>query len=132
MGKMSSTMRYDSLTRFRADYTGGISRLLAHGAVFTNTNLEHYPTVTAVGHATMLSGATPSVSGIIGNDWFERGNRRDRHQRVRSGRQAARRFDRFAGVAAAASGDDDRRRTEDSSRAGSISQTSLRVSLGCP
>jgi predicted AlkP superfamily pyrophosphatase or phosphodiesterase len=73
MGKMSSTMRYDYLTRFRADYTGGISRLLAHGAVFTNTNLEHYPTVTAVGHATMLSGATPSVSGIIGNDWFERG-----------------------------------------------------------
>ena len=30
------------------------------------------PTVTAVGHATMLSGATPSVSGIIGNDWFDR------------------------------------------------------------
>ena len=28
--------------------------------------------MTAVGHATMLSGATPSVSGIIGNDWFDR------------------------------------------------------------
>src|SRR5687767_5996492 len=64
--------RYDYLTRFRAESTGGIKRLLTDGAVFTNANLEHYPTVTAVGHATMLSGATPAVSGIIGNDWFDR------------------------------------------------------------
>jgi arylsulfatase A-like enzyme len=40
--------------------------------VFTDANLEHYPTVTAPGHATMLSGADLSVSGIIGNDWFDR------------------------------------------------------------
>ncbi len=64
--------RYDYLTRFRDHYTDGIKRLVSEGAVFTDANLEHYPTVTAVGHATMLSGATPSVSGIIGNDWFDR------------------------------------------------------------
>jgi predicted AlkP superfamily pyrophosphatase or phosphodiesterase len=64
--------RYDYLTRFRSDYNAGFTKLLANGAVFTNAYLEHYPTVTAVGHATMLSGATPSVSGIIGNDWFDR------------------------------------------------------------
>ena len=64
--------RYDYLTRFRADYTSGLKQLLDGGAVFTDANLEHYPTVTAIGHATMLSGATPSVSGIIGNDWFDR------------------------------------------------------------
>src|SRR4051812_23744292 len=64
--------RYDYLTRFASDYTEGFKRLRTQGAVFTNANLEHYPTVTAVGHATMLSGATPSVSGIIGNDWFDR------------------------------------------------------------
>jgi hypothetical protein len=64
--------RYDYLTRFQAQYTAGFKQLLSNGAVFTNANLEHYPTVTAVGHATMLSGATPSVSGIIGNDWFDR------------------------------------------------------------
>ena len=64
--------RYDYLTRFRSEYTDGIKRLLTNGAVFTNANLEHYPTVTAIGHATMLTGATPSVSGIIGNDWFDR------------------------------------------------------------
>jgi predicted AlkP superfamily pyrophosphatase or phosphodiesterase len=64
--------RYDYLTRFRGDFTSGFARLLTQGAVFTDANLEHYPTVTAIGHATMLTGATPSVSGIIGNDWFDR------------------------------------------------------------
>lgn len=64
--------RYDYLTRFRSEYNAGFKRLLTNGAVFTNAYLEHYPTVTAVGHATMLTGATPSVSGIIGNDWFDR------------------------------------------------------------
>lgn len=64
--------RYDYLTRFQADYTGGLKRLLERGAVFTNAHYEHFPTVTAIGHSTMLSGATPSLSGIVGNEWFDR------------------------------------------------------------
>ena len=64
--------RYDYLTRFRSDYTGGFDRLLKTGAVFTNAYLQHFPSVTAVGHSTILSGATPSLSGIVGNDWFDR------------------------------------------------------------
>ncbi len=64
--------RYDYLTRFRSEYTGGLDRLLRNGADFVNANLEHYPTVTAVGHSTMLTGATPKTSGIIGNDWYDR------------------------------------------------------------
>ena len=64
--------RYDYLPRFRDEYTGGLKTLLDRGAVFANAHLEHYPTVTAVGHSTMLSGATPAISGIIGNDWYDR------------------------------------------------------------
>lgn len=64
--------RYDYLTRFRKDYKGGLARLLERGAVFTDAHHEHFPTVTAIGHATYLSGATPSVSGIVGNEWFDR------------------------------------------------------------
>jgi hypothetical protein len=64
--------RYDYLTRFRAEYTGGLDRLLTQGAVFTDARYIHFPTVTAVGHSTFLSGATPSVSGIVGNEWFDR------------------------------------------------------------
>lgn len=64
--------RYDYLTRFRDEYTGGLDRLLKNGANFVNANLEHYPTVTAIGHSTMLTGATPKISGIVGNDWYDR------------------------------------------------------------
>lgn len=64
--------RYDYLVRFRDQYTGGVDRLLKQGAVFTNAYYEHFPTVTAIGHSTFLTGATPSVSGIIGNEWFDR------------------------------------------------------------
>jgi predicted AlkP superfamily pyrophosphatase or phosphodiesterase len=64
--------RADYLTRFDSDYKDGFRRLLTDGAVFTNAKLEHYPTVTAVGHSTMLTGATPADSGIVGNDWYDR------------------------------------------------------------
>jgi predicted AlkP superfamily pyrophosphatase or phosphodiesterase len=55
--------RYDYLLRFRTEYKEGLDRLLTRGAVFT---------VTAVGHSTFLSGALPSISGIVGNDWLDR------------------------------------------------------------
>lgn len=64
--------RYDYLLRFKEAFTGGFATLLDHGAVFTDAHYPQFPTVTAVGHSTFLSGATPSVSGIIGNEWFER------------------------------------------------------------
>ncbi len=64
--------RYDYLLRFRKDYTSGFVRLLEHGAVFTNAHYIHAATVTAVGHSTFLSGATPSISGIIANEWYDR------------------------------------------------------------
>jgi predicted AlkP superfamily pyrophosphatase or phosphodiesterase len=64
--------RYDYLTRFRSEYHAGFERLLTRGAVFTNARYEHFPTVTAVGHSTFLSGATPSLSGIIANEWYDR------------------------------------------------------------
>jgi len=64
--------RYDYLLRFRADYNSGLARLLEHGAVFSDAHYPQAATVTAVGHSTFLSGATPSSSGIIWNEWFDR------------------------------------------------------------
>ena len=66
-------MRYDYLPRFASAFTGGLRQLTQEGAVFTNAHLDHYPSVTAVGHSTMLTGARPSISGIVGNDWYDRG-----------------------------------------------------------
>jgi hypothetical protein len=64
--------RYDYLTRYRSEYHAGFDRLLRNGAVFSNANYIHFPTVTAVGHSTFLTGAIPSISGIVGNDWYDR------------------------------------------------------------
>ena len=64
--------RYDYLLRFAPQYEHGLRRLLDRGAVFTNAFLDHYPTVTASGHATILTGATPAVHGIVGNSWYDR------------------------------------------------------------
>src|SRR5579871_5497316 len=64
--------RYDYLTRFEPEYKAGFARLLQNGAVFTDAHYLHFLTVTAVGHSTFLSGATPSISGIIGNEWYDR------------------------------------------------------------
>jgi predicted AlkP superfamily pyrophosphatase or phosphodiesterase len=72
VGIVIDQFRYDYLTRFRADYTSGLARLLHDGAVFTNARYEHFPTVTAVGHSVFMTGATPSLSGIVGNEWLDR------------------------------------------------------------
>ena len=64
--------RYDYLQRFRAEYNSGLAHLLNDGAVFTDARYLHAATVTAVGHSTFLSGAPPSVSGIIANEWYDR------------------------------------------------------------
>jgi hypothetical protein len=88
-------MRYDYLPRFADAFTGGFRRLTRDGAVFTNAHLDHYPSVTAVGHMAMLTGAPPSISGIIGNDWYDRALGRnvtsveDPRTRLLGGRDAA-------------------------------------------
>jgi len=64
--------RYDYLTRFRSEYTGGLKRMLDDGANFTNARYRHYQTVTAAGHSTFLTGSTPAMTGIVGNEWWDR------------------------------------------------------------
>ncbi|MCZ2439839.1 MAG: alkaline phosphatase family protein [Burkholderiales bacterium] len=47
----------------------GFARFLDHGRWFANAHYAHGYTVTAAGHAVMMSGAYPQRSGIIGNQW---------------------------------------------------------------
>src|SRR5215813_8742560 len=65
--------RYDYLERF-GDLFGpnGFRRLLNGGASWTQSNYDHMPTYTAPGHGTMMTGAYPAESGIIGNEWLDR------------------------------------------------------------
>lgn len=72
VGIIIDQFRYDYLTRFRADYHGGLDQLLTQGADYTNAFYTQVPTVTAVGHSIFMSGAMPAVSGIVGNSWYDR------------------------------------------------------------
>lgn len=47
----------------------GFNRFLERGRWFADARYAHAYTVTAPGHATMLTGAYPHRSGIIGNEW---------------------------------------------------------------
>src|SRR6478735_7468476 len=47
----------------------GFRRFLDRGTWFSDAHYGYAFTVTAAGHATMLTGAYPHRTGIIGNDW---------------------------------------------------------------
>src|SRR5215213_9808343 len=65
--------RYDYLERFGDLFApNGLRRLLRDGASWTQSNYDHMPTYTAPGHGTMMTGAYPAESGIIGNEWLDR------------------------------------------------------------
>jgi predicted AlkP superfamily pyrophosphatase or phosphodiesterase len=49
----------------------GLDRFLARGAWFSDAHIGHSYTVTGPGHATLLTGASPSRTGIIGNEWLD-------------------------------------------------------------
>jgi predicted AlkP superfamily pyrophosphatase or phosphodiesterase len=66
-------LRYDYLDRFRDQFpAGGFKMFTEQGAFMTFAQYDYAPTVTGPGHASFLSGAPPSVHGIIQNDWFDK------------------------------------------------------------
>lgn len=65
-------MRQDYLYRFWDLYGNeGFKKLVNDGYNFANNHYGYYPTYTAAGHASISTGTTPSVHGIVGNDWYE-------------------------------------------------------------
>ncbi|HEY2773485.1 MAG TPA: alkaline phosphatase family protein [Candidatus Binatia bacterium] len=66
-------LRADLPLRIRDRWTkDGFRRLYENGAVFTEAHHGHANTETIVGHATLATGADPSVHGMIGNTWLDR------------------------------------------------------------
>ncbi|MCO5249622.1 MAG: alkaline phosphatase family protein [Chitinophagales bacterium] len=65
-------MKQDYLYRFWDLYGNeGFKKLVNEGYNFANAHYNYYPTYTAAGHACISTGATPSVNGIVANDWIE-------------------------------------------------------------
>ena len=63
--------------RDRSLFRGGLARLVRDGAYATG-ELAHANTFTAPGHASIATGAPPSVHGIVGNQWYRRAEGRER------------------------------------------------------
>ena len=65
----------DLFAQYRNNFTGGLARL-QKGAVFPSGFQGHAATETCPGHSTLLTGARPSRTGIIANNWFDPGLKR--------------------------------------------------------
>lgn len=73
IGIIVDQMRYDYVYRYYDKFgTGGFRRLMDEGFFCRNTLYNYVPTYTGPGHASVYTGTTPSVHGIVSNDWFSR------------------------------------------------------------
>lgn len=69
-------LRGDLLHRYKHHFVNqrnrkGFNRFLEQGVTYDNTHYRHAATLTAVGHATLATGALPAHHGIIANNWFD-------------------------------------------------------------
>jgi predicted AlkP superfamily pyrophosphatase or phosphodiesterase len=73
VGLVVDQMRWDYLYRYKALYAeGGFKRMLKEGFSSENNFIPYMPTYTAVGHTTIYTGSVPAISGIVGNNWFDK------------------------------------------------------------
>ena len=69
-------MRMDYLYRYWDDFgSGGFKRLIQQGMVCGDHHFGYAPTYTGPGHASIYTGTTPRLHGIIANDWYDRKNK---------------------------------------------------------
>ncbi len=66
-------MRQEYLYRFGSKFgEGGFKRLINGGFMLQNGQYNYIPTVTGAGHASVFTGTTPAIHGIIGNSWYDK------------------------------------------------------------
>ena len=80
VGIVVDQMKMEYLYRFSDDFSNdGFKRLMENGYTFQNTHYNYLPTYTAPGHASIYTGTTPAVHGIVSNDWFSRSTGKQRY-----------------------------------------------------
>lgn len=78
VGIVVDQMRYDYIYRYWNKFgNDGFKRLVNQGFFCKNTNYNYVPTYTGPGHASIYTGTTPSVHGIIANDWYDKTSKKD-------------------------------------------------------
>ena len=72
IGIVVDQMRQDFLYRYASGFgKDGFRRFLNQGYSFRNCQYSYTPTYTGPGHASVFTGSTPAVHGIVGNDWLQ-------------------------------------------------------------
>ena len=69
-------MRGAYVDAYRTQWTRGLHRLLTEGAYFPQARYPYAMTVTCAGHASVGTGAVPSVHGMVLNEWWDRAAQR--------------------------------------------------------
>ena len=73
VGLVVDQMRWDYLYRYQSLYAAdGFKRLMGQGFSCENTFIPYIPTYTAIGHSCVYTGSVPAISGIVGNNWFDK------------------------------------------------------------
>lgn len=73
VGIVVDQMRYDYIPRFWSRFgEGGFKRLVNEGFNCKNNHYNYVPTYTGPGHASIYTGTTPAIHGIIANDWYDK------------------------------------------------------------
>ncbi len=65
-------MRGDYVDKFLPQWTGGLRRLVEEGAWFRDAAYPYANTATCVGHATISTGAFPTMHAMVANAWWDR------------------------------------------------------------
>jgi len=77
VGIVIDQMRQEYLYRYGPKFgDGGFKRLMNEGFMLTNAHYNYVPTFTGPGHASIYTGATPAIHGVIANDWYDKNLRK--------------------------------------------------------
>ena len=67
-----SSMGADDLDRYADNFSSaGLRRIINGGQRFTNASYDYMQTTTPVSLATLSTGATPSIHGVVADRWFD-------------------------------------------------------------
>jgi predicted AlkP superfamily pyrophosphatase or phosphodiesterase len=73
VGIVVDQMRQEFLYRFDSKFgKGGFKRLTDEGFMLKNAHYNYVPTETGPGHASIYTGTTPAIHGIIANEWYDK------------------------------------------------------------
>ena len=73
VGIVVDQMKQEYLWRFENDFgDGGFRRLMHQGFEAKNAHYNYSSTSTGPGHASVYTGTTPSIHGIVNNNWYSR------------------------------------------------------------